>query len=63
MRDWPNSLIWVVSAYRLQEWATSDYASVTEEYALSVSIYVEAIRWIRQAEVVGCVYFTEMGST
>jgi ATP-dependent exoDNAse (exonuclease V) beta subunit len=49
---------WVVIDYKSE--ASSDYAAVAEEYALSLSVYVEAARQIVREEVMGCIYFTEI---
>jgi len=50
---------WIVIDYKSE--ASSDYAVVTEKYTLSLSVYVEAARQIIRAEVVGWVYFIELG--
>jgi len=50
---------WVAIDYKSD--VSSDYAAVADEYAFSVSVYVEAARQIVRREVAGWLYFTEMG--
>ena len=50
---------WIVIDYKSE--ASADYVALAEEYALSLSVYCEAGRQIIRAEVVGWLYFTEMG--
>jgi len=48
---------WVVIEYKSE--GALDYAALVDEYALSLSVYVEAARQIVGAGVVGWLYFTE----
>ncbi len=50
---------WIVIDYKSE--VSADYSIVANEYALSLSVYVEAARQIVQAEIEGWLYFTETG--
>jgi ATP-dependent exoDNAse (exonuclease V) beta subunit len=50
---------WVVIDYKSE--ASLDYAALVDEYALSLSVYVEATGQIVRAEIAGWLYFTETG--
>ena len=50
---------WVAIDYKSE--TSVDYAALAGEYALSLSVYVEAARQIVFAEITGWVYFTETG--
>ena len=51
---------WVVIDYKSE--ASSDYSSVAKEYALSLSVYVEAARQIVGKPVVGKCILLRLGS-
>jgi len=50
---------WAVIDYKSE--ASSDYAALAEEYAVSMGVYYEAARQIVGADVSGRLYFTETG--
>ena len=50
---------WVVIDYKSD--GALDYAALVDEYALSLSVYVEAAGQIVRAEIAGWLYFTETG--
>jgi len=52
--------VWIVIDYKSE--ASSDYAAVAEEYAFSLSGYVEAARHPTRGKCMkGVIYFTETG--
>ena len=50
---------WIVIDYKSE--ASSDYAALADQYAVSMGMYCEAARQIVRAEVRGWIYFTETG--
>jgi ATP-dependent helicase/nuclease subunit A len=52
---------WVVIDFKSE--ASANYASLMEEYQLSLSVYIEAVQQIVKEPVVGRVYFTETGES
>jgi len=50
---------WIVIDYKSE--ASSDYSALAGEYALSLSVYIEAARQIIGSKISGILYFTEIG--
>jgi len=52
---------WIVIDYKSEAVLPEEYANLNVDYAVSMSIYVEAIRQTVEGSVTGALYFTETG--